>query len=861
MPDQEKPDFGRLRARAEALFNQTGETGQPLSEQDIKSLLHEIQVYQIELEMQNEELRNTQQELQRSRDHFQQLFLQAPVSYVLLDEKGRIQDCNDTFIRLIGRERSAYQKKLLSDFMHPEDSHIFLSRLRALLHHPQGKTQEFRLRDAEGRDIWVRMETALFPGADPEQPQQLMLAVSDIRAEKEHSREVADSAQRMESMISILQNRNAGIQEFLDFALNEAIKITHSLYGYIYHYDSETKQFILNSWSRDVMEECTVVNPQTCYELDKTGIWGEVVRQGRPIMVNDFAAAHPLKKGYPKGHVQLTRFLSVPVRDGDRIVAVVGVANKSEEYDERDVLQLTLLMDAVFNYVDRRRSEQAAEEHLNESKRRISFNEALLSALPTPVFFKDMEGRYLGCNQAFEEVMGVTSQEITGKTVFELWPSELAQEYHRRDLELMEEGQRQVYEFQVRDRHKQLRDVLFAKDVFRDENGQVIGMVGAFMDITDKLRLLDAIQNSQKLESLGILAGGIAHDFNNLLTGIYGFIDLSRNLTAEPAILENLQEALGSLERARNLTRQLLTFARGGEPVMKTVQLGLLLSESVSFALSGSGVHCDLEIGPNLYPAHLDPSQIAQVIDNLVINAKQAMGGAGNLTVGAENCDLGSDNSMGLAEGPYLLIRIRDSGPGIPRELFDKIFDPFYTTKKDGHGLGLATSYSIIKKHAGHIRVQSEAGQGAEFLIYLPASRDQEAVDAAQTVLPASAGMRAGRVLVMDDDATICRLVERILQPEGVEVLSFAEGGAVLEYLAQSGQKTISAIILDLTVPGGRGGLSIIQPLRELLPDVPVYVSSGYADDPVMSDPHSYGFSGAMHKPFVIQDLRQLLNS
>jgi two-component system, cell cycle sensor histidine kinase and response regulator CckA len=395
----------------------------------------------------------------------------------------------------------------------------------------------------------------------------------------------------------------------------------------------------------------------------------------------------------------------------------------------------------------------------------------------------------------------------------------------------------------------------------KDEKGNAFGVILVFRDVTEKQQMLDALQRSQKLDSLGVLAGGIAHDFNNLLGGIFGFIDLARcdrNLNKKTA--DYLDSSMQVLSRAKGLTQQLLTFSKGGAPIRKTGAVEKMVREVAQFVLSGSNVAASFSVAPGLWNCEFDENQICQVIDNIVINALQAMPLGGTIDVTMENCRIGEEKHDVLKSENYVRISIRDSGIGIPREIITRIFDPFFTTKQKGHGLGLATAYSIIRKHDGAIDVESEPGKGSVFHIYLPASSAMAKTGDGEMDVTFVGG---GRILVMDDEQFIRDTVEAMLTAKGYETLCAKDGQEALNRFDEerSAGRTIDAIICDLTVPGGLGGKEIVGVIRKKDTLVPIIVSSGYSEDPVMANPKDYGFSASIAKPFTLKELHTLLYS
>jgi signal transduction histidine kinase/CheY-like chemotaxis protein len=378
-------------------------------------------------------------------------------------------------------------------------------------------------------------------------------------------------------------------------------------------------------------------------------------------------------------------------------------------------------------------------------------------------------------------------------------------------------------------------------------------------DISEKKKAEEEIVRGQKLESLGMLAGGVAHDFNNLLTAILGNVSLAKSyLSPSDKAFERMDAAGKAAERAQELTGQLLTFSRGGAPIKKKASIAELLTESVIFALRGSKVQHLFSVPEDLWPVEVDEGQMHQVIHNLAMNAVQAMPEGGTISVEAENLRLEGDRSLPLKDGRYIRIAIHDTGEGIPKEILHKIFDPYFTTRDKGTGLGLATAYSIVKKHGGLMTVKSKEREGSIFYVYLPATSggSEEKPESRAASMPLK-----GRILVMDDDEMIRDLTMELLESIGLDP-SFARDGeeaiAVYESARNSG-KAFDAVIMDLTIPGGMGGKEAIEEIRKLDPNVKAIVSSGYSDYPIMAEYEKYGFMGALPKPYQLSDVTRLL--
>ncbi len=384
-------------------------------------------------------------------------------------------------------------------------------------------------------------------------------------------------------------------------------------------------------------------------------------------------------------------------------------------------------------------------------------------------------------------------------------------------------------------------------------------ILGVARDITILKKLEDEQKKIEKLESLGLLAGGIAHDFNNFLTAIMGNISLARTMV-EPGcdLYEILTSSEHAASQASNLPRQLLTFSMGGDPVKSLLSIAGILRNSADFALSGSSVTAEYSIADDLKQVIVDGEQIGQVISNIVINAKQAMPGGGCINISAKNIRLPDNNPVAIPAGQYVSIAIKDNGCGIEDKHLSKVFDPFFTTKQNGTGLGLATSYSIIRKHSGYIRIQTEAGTGSTFTIYIPSDQPALTPDTQESGPEKLSG---GKVLVMDDQELVRETVMTMLSRLGYKVDSAVDGIEAIEKYkaAMNNTEPYTAVILDLTIPNGMGGMETMEELHKIDPDVKAIVSSGYSNAPVMADYSMYGFAGVMMKPYSISQLSDLL--
>jgi len=492
-----------------------------------------------------------------------------------------------------------------------------------------------------------------------------------------------------------------------------------------------------------------------------------------------------------------------------------------------------------------------------------------LRSIGDGVITTDTKGRIVLFNKVAEQLTGWTQQEATTVPLREVFRT-LAQERRESDTEVV---RRVIKSTEIVTQERS--SVLIARDGVErniaesvapivDHDGNTIGAVLVFRDITEKLKTEAESLRSSKLESIGVLAGGIAHDFNNILTVILGNISIARMLNESlPSAISNvLNEAEKASLRARDLTQRLLTFAKGGAPIKKAVTLGPLLRDCTKATLQGSNVNFQFYIAEDLWAVNADEGQLAQVLQNLIRNARHAVSATPVIDVHASNIEMATDPLMFLIPGRYVRISIRDHGAGLQEEQLSKIFDPYFSSRKHGGGLELATAYSIVRKHEGQIRVESISGQGTVFHVYLPAATTGvEAVAVVPTArrFPRSTG---GHILVMDDEPAIRQLSSTLLHRIGYTAVAVADGAeAVMKYqAARRAGRPFDAVIMDLTIPNGMGGAEAISELRVIDPAVKAIVCSGYSNDPVMANYRDYGFAGVVPKPYNAEDLAVALS-
>ncbi|OQY32538.1 MAG: hypothetical protein B6241_10680 [Spirochaetaceae bacterium 4572_59] len=499
-------------------------------------------------------------------------------------------------------------------------------------------------------------------------------------------------------------------------------------------------------------------------------------------------------------------------------------------------------------------------EHIKESKERY---QTIIETTSQGFILVDSEMKIIEVNQSLCDMTAYTRDELIGKPSLD---------FINEENEIIFNGQIQQitdilhrsYEISLKKKNGETCPTIVNATTLVDEKGNYDGSFGLITDLTDRKRAEAEFQKIDKLESLGTLAGGIAHDFNNILTGIYGYISLLQTqLPENNSSTEYFNEIQKSMKRAVQLSRQLMTFSKEDNAVKENINLGDVIREVIKFNLSGSTLKPVFEESDHLWIVEADKGQIQQVFSNLTINAKQASPEGGHLFVTMQNSEIREKEIPGLESGKYIKIRVQDEGSGIDSKDLDKIFEPYFTTKKFGNGLGLATVYSIIKKHNGHIVIESEIAKGTTFTIFLPAVESQKIDHKCKPVVEAVSKKQLLKILVMDDEEMIRFLFSEILEKIGHVAETVSNGEEAVKKYKESMEKgnRFDIVILDLTIPGGMGGVETVKHILDMNSDAKVIACSGYSNNFVMADFLEYGFKGIISKPFTIEKVTEVINS
>jgi PAS domain S-box-containing protein len=757
-----------------------------------------------------------EQALKESEEKFSKAFHSSPDAIILSRLKdGRILEVNEGFTRTSGYERDEVVGRntgVLNLWADPSDRNHYVQMI-AETGRIRDVAYRFRIKSGEIRDGLLSAEVIQIG------TQRCLLGtIRDITADKQIKHALRESEARFRQIADNIKE----VFWLFDWQEQRVLYVSPA-YELTWGRSREALYACYDEWGESIHPDDVPHAQRTFNRILETG--GGEPREYRIVR--------------PDGSQRWISDTGYAIKDEDG--AIVRVAGLAEDITER----------------------KRTEEALSREKERLAVT---LRSIGDAVISTDREGRIALMNPVAEDLTGRTEAESLNRPLMEVF--RIINEQTRQPCtnpveKVLSTGQIVGLANHTLLVAKDGREYIIADSgaPIRDREGIIIGVVLVFRDITAQQRTEEELLKMEKLKSLGVLAGGIAHDFNNFLTGIIGNLSLAK-LDVQPGnpVSRALSEMEKAAVRAKDLTQQLLTFSKGGEPVKRITRIADLVQESAQFALHGSNVRCRFELDGDLLPADVDEGQIAQVVHNLILNADQAMPDGGTVRIRGTNVTLASKNAYALVPGRYLAVSIRDEGKGIHPEYLKKIFDPYFTTKQKGSGLGLAVAYSIVAKHDGQLTVESQLGQGTTFTLMLPAVEENQM---AQSHPDRQLVKGHGRVLVMDDEDFIRDLATAMLEKMGYQVAVAPDGQAAVSIYQEALEtdKPFDAVILDLTVPGGMGGKEAVQKLASLDPTVKAIVSSGYSNDPVMADHARHGFCGAVNKPYLIEEMAQVLDT
>ena len=810
-----------FRKRADELLAKTEDRAENLTLEEVKALVHDLRVHQVELELQNEELRRIQDKLQKATDKYARLYNNAPAGYLTLDENGGILQANQTFGEMIAVDTHSLVQGSFFDLLHPEDRSGFIARFRAFYNHPKGKNIEIRLIRGNGGGYFHaalegRADRNRSFDEDAERSGDHLLAVVSDQSHK------VDTERRLRKQKALLQTILDGITDIIALQMPDHTIIAYNQAGYDF----------LNLSPQEA-------EGRKCYEL-----------LGRVMQCDDCATSVSIRSGRPetveKFIPELGRWFQVraiPVFDnGDRLAMVV------EQLHDID---------------DRKKAEIALVE--NEKRYRTLVENSLQGV----VVSREDPARVMFANHRMFDIIGYTPEELTALTsdqIFELIHPDDRDDFFtgfQQSSAGLDESRRRAYRIIHKNGLVKWVEVFSAQINY---GGQPAAQT-VLLDVTERKiaeeeqhKLEQDLRQAQKMEAVGTLAGGIAHDFNNLLQAINGYAQIMlMDQDPERQEYKNLKAILDAGDRAAQLVRQMLLFSRKIEADRRPVDINheIELARKLLERAIPKMVRIEMNPGENLWSVMADPIQLEQVLLNLGSNAADAMPDGGRLVIDTRNITIDEHRPQelfGLVPGRYVLVTVSDTGCGMSDEELERIFEPFYTTKEvgKGTGLGLASVYGIVKSHGGFIHCYSEVGQGTVFKIYFPAlseSADQPDKDKASKI-PIGG---TETILLVDDEAAVRNFAGTLLAKFGYRVLYASSGEEALDrYDGRRNQ--IDLVILDISMPG-MGGHKCLREILKLDPSAKIVVSSGYSINGPLKETLRSGAAGFVGKPYQMNEM------
>ena len=673
---------------------------------------------------------------------------------------------------------------------------------------------------------------------------------------------------RTRDLLKMQEMYNYPRSEIMNYTIEASIEATQSRFSFIGLMDETESVMTIYKWSRDTMTQCSITDKPMHFPIAESGVWGDCIRQRKSVIINNYEAAWPTKKGYPEGHVPITRFIGVPIFDNKKIVAIGAVANKETDYSQDDIDSLTTIAGKMWEMFRRK----MAEESLRQTN---EYLESLFSYANAPIIVWNPEFKITRFNQASENLTGRKSADVIGKPIETLF----SLEHVEKTMDLIKRtfgGERwEAVEIPISHTDGSVRTVLWNSATIYDKDGKTpVAAIVQGQDITEsknaeaeRLDLQKQLFKAQKLESIGILAGGVAHDFNNMLLVIMGSLELTMlGLPQDSKLLSNIKRAIDTCTRAADLTRQLLAYSGQGKYMVEKIYLSNVVKDNISLFESSipRNIRLVSKLDKNLPYIEADRTQVQQVIMNLILNAAEAIGdnnGTVTLASGAMRYDEKMLKNSVFDEKPkpgiYVFFEVTDTGCGMDEKTKEKMFEPFFSTKFTGRGLGLAAIHGILRNHGGNIFVQSSSGNGSTIRVLFPATNQVKE----ETVEPSNVSSDtpgiSGTVLLVDDEENVRYITSEFLAQLGFQVFA-ARGGEEALHIYQQHRGVIDLVLLDYLMPD-LDGVATFEGLKKMRPDCRVILSSGYSEEEATRRFEGKGLSGFIQKPYKIDKLRVIV--
>ena len=845
--------------------------------------------------------------LEASETRYRRLFEAAQDGILILNtDTGEVMDVNPFLIKLLGYSHAEFVGKKIWEIGPFKDREKSKAVFQELQKKGYVRYESLPLETVDGQSIEVEFVSNVYSVNHTNVIQCNIRNITDRkRAEKLLSKET-----EWKNLLLWLYEKAPQLtdKELYDYVLEEAVRLSDSTIGFFHLVADDQKTVTLTTWNSEALKNCTA-----SYQIDQAGKWVDCFRLKRPVIYNDILNS-PDQKGLPEGHTPVRRFMSIPVMEGDKVRIIFGVGNKTDEYNEHDVMQLQLVSNDLQGMIRQRRAEEETRRLAHENAIIAEIGRIISSTLNIEEVYERFAEEVkklipfdrIGINIINPQDQSLTIAYVSGHDISDRRPGDhipLAAGTisgkllkHRSSILIQtdkEEEWAERFPLALSTFQAGIQSML---SIPLFSHGQVIGgfhleslepqaytegdlklgervsnqIAGAIANAqlfaeherseTEKMSLQEQLRQSQKMEAVGRLAGGVAHDFNNLLTVISVQSQLAlRELQEADPLKEKLKDIEQATDRAANLTRQLLAFGRRQILEMKVVNLNIILNdlEKMLRRVIGEDIEFKTVFADDLGMVKVDPGQMEQVLMNLVVNAKDAMPQGGKLSLETSNGELDEEytrSHLGMMPGAYVMLSTTDTGIGMSKEIKEQIFDPFFTTKEKGKGtgLGLSTVFGIVKQSGGDIYVYSEPNQGTTFKIYLP--RVFELPEELKKEVPLEKIPQGNETLLLvEDDPTVRRLAVDILRRQGYTMLEAADGGEAL-VICEKEKRPIDLILTDIVMPR-IGGPQLIERLKQVRNDFKALYMTGYTDETIVHHGILDKTVNLIHKPFTIEKL------